>query len=148
MPFLKKFSKTIEVAECAGRPTQASSLCQGLNAGVPQVSSQRTTSEFATVGCPSLDFRPATIKLVELIRSYGDRLTFAGNKFRDQLRHAQPTFGGTAFKPDRRILIDFYRTLGLCHGCSMPQDKQIIKKASCGRLLDKSSCFHRAPNPS
>jgi hypothetical protein len=49
---LKELGKAIEVGERCGRPFDFRRLCQGLNAGVPQVSSQRTTSSCGTVGSP------------------------------------------------------------------------------------------------
>ena len=53
MSVLKELGKTIEVGKRRRRPFDFHRLCQGLNAGVPQLSSQRTTSSCGTVGSPA-----------------------------------------------------------------------------------------------
>ena len=44
MPFVKESGKAIEIGQRDGRPLELHRPCQGLKPGVPQVSSQRTTS--------------------------------------------------------------------------------------------------------
>ena len=44
MPVVKESGKAIEIGQRESRPLELHRPCQGLKFGVPQVSSQRTTS--------------------------------------------------------------------------------------------------------
>src|SRR5579859_1323415 len=54
MAVVKKNGEAVEIGQRGCRPLQLHWFFQGLNRGVPQVSSQRTTSSCATVGSPAL----------------------------------------------------------------------------------------------
>jgi hypothetical protein len=54
MAIVKESGKAIEIGERSGRPLKLHWPFQGRKADVPQVSSQRTTSSWATVGSPAL----------------------------------------------------------------------------------------------
>jgi hypothetical protein len=54
MAIVKESGEAIEIGERSSRPLKLHWPFQGRKADVPQVSSQRTTSSWATVGSPAL----------------------------------------------------------------------------------------------